>query len=115
MIRRPPRSTRTDTLFPYTTLCRSPHRPGGQYFDRSPVFFAKASKTPTLVLAGGRDKNTPTGQAIEFFGALAEVGVETALAIYPEDGHSLRGYPAYVDSAARIVDWLQRHVGEPGK
>src|SRR3546814_7636611 len=28
MIRRPPRSTRTDTLFPYTTLCRSrPWRP----------------------------------------------------------------------------------------
>src|SRR3546814_6083474 len=35
MIRRPPRSTRTDTLFPYTTLFRSsghehpPHRVGG--------------------------------------------------------------------------------------
>src|SRR3546814_13118831 len=30
MIRRPPRSTRTDTLFPYTTLCRSrfADRPG---------------------------------------------------------------------------------------
>src|SRR3546814_4107212 len=27
MIRRPPRSTRTDTLFPYTTLFRSPHMP----------------------------------------------------------------------------------------
>src|SRR3546814_3709632 len=26
MIRRPPRSTRTDTLFPYTTLFRSPWR-----------------------------------------------------------------------------------------
>src|SRR3546814_1873140 len=26
MIRRPPRSTRTDTLFPYTTLFRSPPR-----------------------------------------------------------------------------------------
>src|SRR3546814_10028616 len=25
MIRRPPRSTRTDTLFPYTTLFRNPH------------------------------------------------------------------------------------------
>src|SRR3546814_1864484 len=25
VIRRPPRSTRTDTLFPYTTLFRSPH------------------------------------------------------------------------------------------
>src|SRR3546814_21104596 len=28
MIRRPPRSTRTDTLFPYTTLFRSLGRPG---------------------------------------------------------------------------------------
>src|SRR3546814_10018495 len=27
MIRRPPRSTRTDTLFPYTTLFRSPNPP----------------------------------------------------------------------------------------
>src|SRR3546814_6351035 len=26
MIRRPPRSKRTDTLLPYTTLCRSPRR-----------------------------------------------------------------------------------------
>src|SRR3546814_12108234 len=48
MIRRPPRSTRTDTLFPYTTLFRSidtaegyvPHRParpdkveGGKRFE----------------------------------------------------------------------------------
>src|SRR3546814_972337 len=29
MIRRPPRSTRTDTLFPYTTLFRSQPRPRG--------------------------------------------------------------------------------------
>src|SRR3546814_5918106 len=30
MIRRPPRSTRTDTLFPYTTLFRSPARAPGR-------------------------------------------------------------------------------------
>src|SRR3546814_6978101 len=36
MIRRPPRSTRTDTLFPYTTLFRS----NGQYrFDNRPACF----------------------------------------------------------------------------
>src|SRR3546814_7967219 len=29
MIRRPPRSTRTDTLFPYTTLFRSPDEADG--------------------------------------------------------------------------------------
>src|SRR3546814_17490013 len=38
MIRRPPRSTRTDTLFPYTTLFRSvqssidAHRPQGRFW-----------------------------------------------------------------------------------
>src|SRR3546814_12670947 len=31
MIRRPPISTRTDTLFPYTTLFRSSTRPPGLY------------------------------------------------------------------------------------
>src|SRR3546814_11436691 len=31
MIRRPPRSTRTDTLFPYTTLFRSIACAGGQF------------------------------------------------------------------------------------
>src|SRR3546814_5066259 len=37
MIRRPPRSTRTDTLFPYTTLFRSIHArdtPGGFFLYR---------------------------------------------------------------------------------
>src|SRR3546814_5340095 len=38
MVRRPPRSTRTDTLFPYTTLFRSVHgnqpaEPHAQMFD----------------------------------------------------------------------------------
>src|SRR3546814_18900326 len=41
MLRRPPRSTRTDTLFPYTTLCRS-HSLGlvSQYCDQLAVLYA---------------------------------------------------------------------------
>src|SRR3546814_2764991 len=35
MIRRPPRSTRTDTLFPYTTLFRSPSGPVRQAAEGS--------------------------------------------------------------------------------
>src|SRR3546814_1762786 len=37
MIRRPPRSTRTDTLFPYTTLFRSPYRQDAGA-DRAAIF-----------------------------------------------------------------------------
>src|SRR3546814_18919864 len=45
MIRRPPRSTRTDTLFPYTTLFRS----FAIYF--APVFFPEADPTAQLLSA----------------------------------------------------------------
>src|SRR3546814_17786474 len=39
MIRRPPKSTRTDTLFPYTTLFRSHHAiKGAGPVSRNPVF-----------------------------------------------------------------------------
>src|SRR3546814_13140596 len=39
MIRRPPRSTRTDTLFPYTTLFRSlPRKAGNVIFEHRPWF-----------------------------------------------------------------------------
>src|SRR3546814_8609844 len=38
MFRRPPRSTRTDTLFPYTTLCRSEF-PASIAVGEAPPFF----------------------------------------------------------------------------
>src|SRR3546814_5207549 len=49
MIRRPPRSTRTDTLFPYTTLFRSP---------------MPAEDAPAPRPAPGRPKDLEKGNAI---------------------------------------------------
>src|SRR3546814_4083246 len=48
MIRLPPRSTRTDTLFPYTTLFRSNNQVG---FTTSPQF-ARSSPYPSDVAKG---------------------------------------------------------------
>src|SRR3546814_14059547 len=42
MILRPPRSTRTYTLFPYTTLFRSPVAPADRYHQRSDHLAAPA-------------------------------------------------------------------------
>src|SRR3546814_2458798 len=44
MMRRPPRSTRTDTLFPYTTLFRSPFPSAGRSGDFGRV--AQRESTP---------------------------------------------------------------------
>src|SRR3546814_9043676 len=50
MIRRPPRSTRTDTLFPYTTLFRSrPHSrpPGSNHRQHAEMTFLPVLPTET--------------------------------------------------------------------
>src|SRR3546814_12892063 len=53
MIRRPPRSTRTDTLFPYTTLFRSR---GARCFPRRPADLAQRGSA----IASDSDPYAPT-------------------------------------------------------
>src|SRR3546814_14316064 len=66
MIRRPPRSTRTDTLFPYTTLFRSGRN-----------FFTARANLPRSVRERALDKylaNPPDGAApVAIVGALAKL------------------------------------------
>src|SRR3546814_5248306 len=58
MLRRPPRSTRTDTLFPYTTLfrslspCRPPARPG-QHEEEVGVMLSKRTSPSSRGLSPG--------------------------------------------------------------
>src|SRR3546814_17601461 len=49
MVRRPPGSTRTDTLFPYTTLFRSA-RPAGRPGEASAKFSAKSGQSVGVVI-----------------------------------------------------------------
>src|SRR3546814_11320070 len=71
MIRRPPRSTRTDTLFPYTTLFRSklfwledadsPHT--------NPAYYVGGGLDPNVYIARNyADKPTRMKAMIAFFG-----------------------------------------------
>src|SRR3546814_14918537 len=55
MIRRPPRSTRTDTLFPYTTLFRSP--------ARTPSSSGSPSGESTAAACASADPRTDAGSA----------------------------------------------------
>jgi dipeptidyl aminopeptidase/acylaminoacyl peptidase len=84
--------------------------PGGEYFERSPVMHAAKVRTPVLSVAGGQDRCTPAGQAVEFHQALLENGAESELVIYPEEGHGVRQLPAQIDLCTRMVDWFERHM-----
>src|SRR3546814_16775555 len=52
MIRRPPRSTRTDTLFPYTTLVRSRRR---RNYEKRSSLLPKSRDLNILIMTTGND------------------------------------------------------------
>src|SRR3546814_20683010 len=94
MIRLPPRSTRTDTLFPYTTLCRSAgcrrssalFTPTPAYSHRAPLMRKgaagkRAAKAwPTSVRAAGAADTHSRGLPP----AEPDPGVRTSLSTSPE-------------------------------
>jgi dipeptidyl aminopeptidase/acylaminoacyl peptidase len=89
-------------------LRAEPTTPGGPYFERSPVMLASRVRTPMLLTAGLIDRCTPPGQAWEMYRALQEHGVPAEVAIYPEEGHGVRTYPAFIDWCTRMVGWFER-------
>jgi dipeptidyl aminopeptidase/acylaminoacyl peptidase len=86
----------------------SPYR--GQYLERSPIINAGKYETPILQTAGMDDHTVPHSQAIEYHKACLEQGVESALVLYPGEGHGVRGFPALIDLYVRSASWLQRFV-----
>jgi len=84
--------------------------PGGYFFERSPVMFADKVETPTLVIAGELDQNTPPGQALEFHRSLLEHGKTSVLAMYPEAVHGCRRFPEIIDSATRTIEWFLKYM-----
>src|SRR3546814_5637719 len=86
MIRRPPRSTRTDTLFPYTTLFRSP-------FGRSPAIL-------TYDKEAGKIVDVETRVWIAGMSDEGGGGSWVAAAIKQLDNHD----PVEVEKIERLVD-----------
>src|SRR3546814_15723028 len=99
MIRRPPRSTRTDTLFPYTTLFRSavssisPTKPGT---TETPAFLASffdsiLSHIAAMALGGGPIKTIPfSAQALAKLSRSARKPYTGCTALAPVALHSYR-------------------------
>src|SRR3546814_3837197 len=81
MIRRPPRSTRTDTLFPYTTLFRS---------GPTPIF----------------PPDDEVRALFDRLGTAIELADESAFDIFTAASATMASYFAFAHS---IAAWMQRH------
>ncbi len=80
-------------------------------WDMSPIKHVRNCKTPTLFVHGAWDFCVNINQAELMFTALKKQGVESVLAIYPNEGHGVSRYPKQVlDYYQRTLDWFDRHL-----
>src|SRR3546814_18686410 len=105
MIRRPPRSTRTDTLFPYTTLFRSIGNAG----ERGPI--------PTHSFAGARrmttDADTQKRQAAERALTFVEEGTLIGVGTGSTVAHFIRGLGTMRDRTQGEVSRSEQSTALP--
>src|SRR3546814_11536224 len=118
MIRRPPRSTRTDTLFPYTTLFRSPARrlrPARLSAKRPPDFGrsrparcgAVSDRMSKPDHGFALDRPCERSEAIQ--SGLSDAGLQRRFA--PRNDESLMSESTYFCSTTRTA---KRRVGKKG-
>jgi dipeptidyl aminopeptidase/acylaminoacyl peptidase len=82
------------------------------YERESPVTYARQAKVPTLFVHGEKDDRCPPAQGRMMHRALADNGVESALLIYPREGHEFVEPRHVLDRIRQVAEWFARH--DPG-
>ncbi|WP_132145247.1 alpha/beta hydrolase family protein [Luteibacter rhizovicinus] len=82
----------------------------GVYAKSSAIDFIRQVKTPTLIVVGERDAETPAPQSFEFWHALKAQGVPTSLVVYPGEGHGFARDENKRDVLARALSWFDRYL-----
>ena len=84
-----------------------------QYWKASPLRYASAVKTPTLILHSDNDYRVPLEQGEQWFRALQHFGVPSELVIFPRENHNLTrtGEPKHlVESMNWQCWWFRKYL-----
>jgi dipeptidyl aminopeptidase/acylaminoacyl peptidase len=84
-----------------------------QYWDASPLKYARNVKTPTLVLHSDNDFRVPIEQGEQWFRALQHYGVTSELVLFPRENHNLTrtGEPKHlVESLNWQLYWFDKYL-----
>jgi dipeptidyl aminopeptidase/acylaminoacyl peptidase len=83
--------------------------------ERSPIFHAGKSKTPTLILHGEKDPRVDPGQGRELYRHLKLRGsAPVRLVTYPGEGHGNRRAASRLDYNLRVMRWMDHYLKGPG-
>jgi dipeptidyl aminopeptidase/acylaminoacyl peptidase len=84
-----------------------------QYWDASPLKYARNVRTPTLILHSDNDFRVPIEQGEQWFRALQHYGVPSELVLFPRENHNLTrtGEPKHlVESLSWQLYWFERYL-----
>jgi dipeptidyl aminopeptidase/acylaminoacyl peptidase len=83
--------------------------------ERSPIYHARNSKTPLLILHGRDDPRVFPGQSLELHRFLKTAGkAPVRLVFYPGEGHGNLRAASRLDYNLRMVQWLEHYLKGPG-
>ncbi|MGB6666788.1 MAG: S9 family peptidase [Candidatus Acidiferrum sp.] len=84
-----------------------------QYWDASPLKYARNVRTPTLILHSDNDFRVPIEQGEQWFRALQHYGVPSEIVFFPRENHNLTrtGEPKHlVESLNWQLYWFERYL-----
>jgi dipeptidyl aminopeptidase/acylaminoacyl peptidase len=84
-----------------------------QYWDASPLKYARNVHTPTLILHSDNDFRVPIEQGEQWFRALQHFGVPSEIVFFPRENHNLTrtGEPKHlVESLNWQLYWFDRYL-----
>ena len=84
-----------------------------KYRARSPVTYAAAARTPTLLMAGEADTRTPMSETLQMYSALRLAGVDAHLMRFPGASHSSSAMRPSLFAAeiAATIGWFDKQRG----
>ena len=81
------------------------------YEEQSPITYAGAITTPTLILHDTGDRRVPITNAYALYHALKDNGVTVKFIAIPVDAHFPYGAPVHVSDIYRVwLDWLDQYL-----
>lgn len=85
------------------------------WLNRSPVFHAAKSRTPTLILHGTADPRVHPTQSLELYRHLKLHGkAPVRLVWYPGEGHGNARAASRLDYNLRLMQWMMHYLKGPG-
>lgn len=82
-----------------------------EHLARSPIMYVGNVKTPTMLMTGEQDLNTPMAQAEDFYRALKLRGVPTVLVRFPDEYHGPYGVKPsnFLRHQLYLRRWFERY------